>query len=44
MNDSRKAPWLSGLIAALSVAGWLLYEVAAGVLNLMSGALDTPMP
>lgn len=41
MNDSRRGPWLSGLIAALSVAVWLIYEAVVGVMDVMSGAVDT---
>ncbi|WP_155768893.1 hypothetical protein [Mycobacterium asiaticum] len=34
MNDSRRFPWLSGLIAASVVAVWLLVAVINGVLTL----------
>lgn len=38
---SRKGPWLGGLIAALSVAVWLIYEAAAGVIDVINRSLDT---
>lgn len=34
MNDSRKLPWLSGLLAAAFVAVWLIAVAINGVLAL----------
>ena len=42
MNDSRRFPWLSGLIAAIVIAVWLIYEAVAGVMSLIDGAVDSP--
>lgn len=36
MNDSRRFPWLSGLVAAILVAVWLIAVVAAGVIEVMN--------
>lgn len=34
MNDARRFPWLSGLIAAAVIALWLLYVVLHGVVTM----------
>ncbi|WP_269323277.1 hypothetical protein [Mycobacterium paragordonae] len=37
MNDARRFPWLSGLIAATVIALWLLYVVLHGVVTMSVG-------
>lgn len=41
VNDSRRFPWLSGLLATLTIAAWLIYEAMAGVLDVINAGLDT---
>jgi hypothetical protein len=36
VNDSRKSPWLSGLLAAIFVAVVLIAVAANGVMTLLS--------
>ena len=36
MNDSRKFPWLGGLVAALLVAGVLIAAVIQGTLQVIN--------
>ena len=40
MNDTRKGPWLSGLVAAATVALVLIATVVAGTWQLVSDAAD----
>jgi len=35
VNDSRRFPWLSGLLAATGVAVWLICVVVAGVMSVL---------
>jgi hypothetical protein len=37
VNDSRRFPWLSGLLAAIVVALWLIAVVIDGVMSVISG-------
>lgn len=37
MNDTRRFPWLSGLIAAIVIAVWLLAVVLHGVVTMSVG-------
>jgi hypothetical protein len=37
VNDSRRFPWLSGLVAAIAVAVWLIAVVVNSVMNVLSG-------
>jgi hypothetical protein len=37
VNDSRRFPWLSGLVAAVAVALWLIARVVAGVIGVIDG-------
>lgn len=41
MNDSRKLPWLSGLLAAVFVAVWLVANAVSGVLALNVAVVST---
>lgn len=34
MNDARRFPWLSGLVAAVVIAVWLLAVVLHGVVTM----------
>jgi hypothetical protein len=36
VNDSRKSPWLSGLVAAVTVALLLIVVVMTGTLHVIS--------
>ncbi|MDP7707206.1 MULTISPECIES: hypothetical protein [Mycobacterium] len=40
MSHPNRFPWLSGLIAALTVAGWLVYEVVADAMTVIGSAVD----
>lgn len=37
MNDSRRLPWLSGLMAAIVVALWLIATVVDGLIGMIMG-------
>jgi hypothetical protein len=37
VNDSRRFPWLSGLVAAIVVALWLIAVVVDGVMSVIDG-------
>lgn len=37
MNDPRRFPWLSGLVAAIVVALWLIAVVIDGVMGVIDG-------
>jgi uncharacterized membrane protein len=37
VNDARRFPWLSGLVAAVTVALWLIARVVAGVVSVIDG-------
>lgn len=44
VNESRRLPWLSGLIAAIAIAGWLIYAVIADAVSVITGLIDaTPI-
>lgn len=43
MSDSRRFPWLSGLIAALAVAAWLVYDVISDVFAVMHNAVESSL-
>jgi hypothetical protein len=38
--NTRRGPWLSGLIVALLGAVWMIGQVLGGVVSLMSGLLS----
>ena len=40
---TRRGPWLSGLIAALLGAVWLIGQVVGGVVSLITDALSVDM-
>lgn len=40
MSHPSRFPWLSGLIAALSVAAWLVYEVIHEVIAVAGNAVE----
>ncbi|WP_205878860.1 hypothetical protein [Mycobacterium camsae] len=42
MSHPGRFPWLSGLLAALSVAAWLVYEVVANAMAVIGSAVDDP--
>jgi hypothetical protein len=42
VNDSRKSPWLSGLLAAVAVAVVLIAVVVNGVMTLLTGSGLSP--
>jgi len=44
MNDSLRFPWLSGLLAAIAVAAWLVYEVVADAMAVIGHATDDALP
>lgn len=41
VNDSRRLPWLSGLIAAITIAAWLIYAVIADAVSVITSVIDT---
>ncbi len=41
---TRRGPWLSGLIVALSGAVWMIGQVVGGVVSMVSGLLPVDMP
>ena len=43
MNDSRKFPWLSGLVAALAVALLLIVGVITGTLHVLNDLATSPV-
>jgi hypothetical protein len=40
--NTRRGPWLSGLIIALLGAVWLIGRVLGGVVGLVAGTLSVP--
>jgi hypothetical protein len=40
---TRRGPWLSGLIAALLGAAWMIGQVLGGVVSLITDALSVDM-
>lgn len=41
MTDSRRFPWLSGLIVAITIAVWLVYEVIGDAITVNGNSIDT---
>ena len=41
VNDSRRVPWLSGLVAAVAVALW---PIASGVVSVIDGDVTALIP
>lgn len=39
MNSSRRLPWLSGLLAALAGALWMVALVVHGVISVLSSVI-----
>jgi hypothetical protein len=44
MNSSRKAPWISGLMAAAVVAVWLMVLVVHGAISVIGDAIAATPP
>lgn len=40
MSHPGRFPWLSGLLAALSVAAWLVYEAVADAMAVIGNAVE----
>lgn len=41
VTDSRRFPWLSGLIVAITIAVWLVYEVIGDAIAVIGSSIDT---
>jgi hypothetical protein len=40
VTNSRRFPWLSGLIAAITIAVWLVYEVIGDAIAVIGSSID----
>lgn len=41
VTDPRRFPWLGGLIAAITIAVWLVYEVIGDAIAVIGSSIDT---